>query len=283
MSIKQKQINNLSIDTISNANSKGSAGDIAYILETGKLYKYVIDNSLSNDDINIISASGSDAYWVSVETSASGGSTYYGTVSSSMTLMTSSWGVGEYAWHSAMNGNNGAYVFRGNSTSDIRIMIDNTLIINNLTSTSTTQPLSANQGKVLKDMIDALPSGGGSSAYFEDTFVCGENITAGQICYFNTSTGKLNLAIDNGTAKDNLLYVAKESGALNDSIKVASTGNIDFLSGLTAGQSYALSKTTAGAFAPFSSFTAGDYVVRIFTALTSTKVKFYDEPVIMQV
>ncbi|MBK2259003.1 hypothetical protein [Francisella philomiragia] len=131
--------------------------------------------------------------------------------------------------------------------------------------------------------LSSLAGSGGSSAYFEDTFVCGENITAGQICYFNTSTGKLNLAIDNGTAKDNLLYVAKESGALNDSIKVASTGNIDFLSGLTAGQSYALSKTTAGAFAPFSSFTAGDYVVRIFTALTDTKVKFYDEPVIMQV
>lgn len=34
-------------------------------------------------------------------------------------------------------------------------------IINDLTSTSTTRPLSAAQGKVLKDMIDALPTGGG--------------------------------------------------------------------------------------------------------------------------
>lgn len=34
-------------------------------------------------------------------------------------------------------------------------------VIDNLTSTSATDALSANQGKVLKDLIDSLPSGGG--------------------------------------------------------------------------------------------------------------------------
>lgn len=193
--MKQKQINNLSIDTIANASSLGDVGDISHILETGKIYRYTIDNSLSDNGTTVLTAQGTDAFWVTDEA--------------------------------------------GSSSSP--------------------------------------------SSHLEDSFVCGEAISALDIVYFNTSTGKLELAIDDGTGKDKLIFIAKESGVLGDSIKVACNGLVDGFSGLTAGQDYALSTTTAGAFVPFSSLTTGDYAVRIFTSLTATKAKFYDESVIVQV
>ncbi|AEE26317.1 hypothetical protein [Francisella hispaniensis] len=139
-----------------------AAGDQAYV-DTGagnpmSLYYYDVDDgwitsgatsSLTAAEIKTLYEDNADtnAFTDAEKTKlASLVSNYYGSVSSSMTLMTSSWALGDYAWHSAMNLNSGAYVFRGNSTSDIRIMIDSSLVVDSLTSTSITQPLSARQG-----------------------------------------------------------------------------------------------------------------------------------------
>lgn len=120
-------------------------------------------------------------------------------------------------------------------------------------------------------------------SYIQDKLIAGVVVTKSEILYFDEEDSKLKKAIDNGTGKDKLLYIAEQNAALNKKVKVAISGNVDFLSGLTPGMDYALSQTIAGQYEPFSNFASGTSVLRLFTALTDTKAKLYDEPVIVQV
>lgn len=116
-------------------------------------------------------------------------------------------------------GGSNVYYDRAGSVTSKKLVITSDKVINNLTSTLTDHPLSANQGKVLKDLVDSLAF---KNAGAPTTATVG---TVGQLLE-DTTNGKLYIctAIIPGTDPDPDTYTWVEVGSGGSITPVQTTG-----------------------------------------------------------
>jgi hypothetical protein len=105
--------------------------------------------------------------------------------------------------------------------------------------------------------------------------IAGETITAGQVVYKSSSTGKWMKADANaGTAEArgsdvSNVGIALNGAALNQPLVVHKSGDITIGATMTAGIAYYLSDT-AGGICPVADIGSGEYVVQIGLATSTT-------------
>lgn len=98
----------------------------------------------------------------------------------------------------------------------------------------------------------------------------GEAISAGQAVYFDTTTKKLKLADNDGTAALRVATgIALNGAALNQPLAYAKSGDITIGATLTPGAAYYLSKT-AGGICPVADVGEGESVVQLGLAKSAT-------------
>ena len=104
--------------------------------------------------------------------------------------------------------------------------------------------------------------------------ILGATITAGQVVYKNTSTGKFELADANSATAEvrGPRGVALNGGALNQPVAVQYGGDITIGGTAVVGTTYALG-STAGAIVPVADLTTGDYVSHIGVGISATKIR----------
>ena len=102
----------------------------------------------------------------------------------------------------------------------------------------------------------------------------GVTITAGQAVYLDATTGKWALAdADSATvAQRRAAGIALNGAALNQPIKVLTSGDITIGATVTAGVAYYLSGT-AGGICPVADIGAGEYVNLIGIATSATVLR----------
>ncbi len=102
----------------------------------------------------------------------------------------------------------------------------------------------------------------------------GVTITAGQAVYLDTTTGKWALAdADSATvAQRRAAGIALNGAALNQPIKVLTSGDITIGATVTAGVAYYLSGT-AGGICPVADIGTGEYVNLIGIATSATVLR----------
>lgn len=110
----------------------------------------------------------------------------------------------------------------------------------------------------------------GSGTTFEHG-IAGETITAGQVVYKSSTTGKYMKADNNsGTAEARAARgVAMNGAALNQPLAIQKDGDITIGATLTAGTAYYLS-ATAGAICPLADLSTGMYVCLLGLAKSTT-------------
>jgi len=102
--------------------------------------------------------------------------------------------------------------------------------------------------------------------------VAGETITAGQVVYLNSTTGKLMKADADTAAESVCKGIALNGGALNQPIKYQYGGEITIGATVAVGTVYVVS-ATAGGIAPLADLTSGDYVSILGVASTAARIK----------
>ncbi len=102
----------------------------------------------------------------------------------------------------------------------------------------------------------------------------GVTITAGQAVYLDTTTGKWALAdADSATvAQRRAAGIALNGAALNQPIKVLTSGDVTIGATVTAGVAYYLSGT-AGGICPVADIGTGEYVNLIGIATSATVIR----------
>jgi hypothetical protein len=102
----------------------------------------------------------------------------------------------------------------------------------------------------------------------------GETITAGQVVYRASATGRVSKADNNsGTAEvRSPLGIALNGGAVGQPIAVAKVGPITIGATLTAGVTYYLSDTPGG-ICPVADLTTGEYPVVLGVASSASVLK----------
>lgn len=111
----------------------------------------------------------------------------------------------------------------------------------------------------------------GSNAITEDG-IAGETITAGQMVYRDSSTGKYMKAdADAATAAArNPRGIALNGASDGQPLQIQTKGDVTLNAVLTAGTSYYLSGATAGGIAPLADVGSGEYYVLIGLAKSTT-------------
>jgi hypothetical protein len=99
--------------------------------------------------------------------------------------------------------------------------------------------------------------------------IAGASITAGQVVYLDSATGKWKLADANGTGTTHPGGIALNGAAANQPIAVQTSGDITVGGTLVAGDPYYLS-ATAGGIMPAADLTTGDNVALLGLAKSTT-------------
>jgi hypothetical protein len=115
-----------------------------------------------------------------------------------------------------------------------------------------------------------MPAGVGSDS---KTMTAGENLSAGNLVYISSADGKVYKADATNSAKFAVGFVLAAITA-NATGTVYFEGSITGLSSLTAGTTYFLSASTAGAVSATVPTTAGHIVQYIGVATSTTEVTF---------
>jgi len=102
--------------------------------------------------------------------------------------------------------------------------------------------------------------------------IAGQTITAGAVVYLSPSTNQYLLAQANASSTNTVSGVALNNCSLNQPIQILSGG--DYVCGGTpvVGQSYYLAADNAGAIAPVSDLTTGNYVSFLGIATSNTNI-----------
>lgn len=105
------------------------------------------------------------------------------------------------------------------------------------------------------------------------TLQAGAAINAGQLVYYDTTTGTAKLADADALASAALsgMAISESAGATGQFITVVTRGYVTMNAGLTAGVTYYVS-TTAGGVAPFADLGSGDYITVVGTAVSTTSL-----------
>ena len=108
-----------------------------------------------------------------------------------------------------------------------------------------------------------------------------EAVNQGDALYMRQSDGKVGKAIANDTLdKAYVVGIADTTKASGEEVKVLVTG-IEAMSGLDAGDHYFLSASSAGAITTTAPTGAGNYVVRLGEATSTTEFAIQLEPPIL--
>lgn len=105
------------------------------------------------------------------------------------------------------------------------------------------------------------------------TYQAGAAINAGQLVYFDSTTGTVKLADADVLASAAVIgmAVSEAAGAAGQFVTVVTKGYVTMNAGLSKGVTYYAS-TTAGGVAPFADLGAGDYITVIGTAESTTSL-----------
>lgn len=93
-------------------------------------------------------------------------------------------------------------------------------------------------------------------------FSLGETVTAGQPLYVSTSDGLAYKSDANAAGKKECVGIALNGGAINQPVRVQSTGTITIGGTTVVGTIYCVS-ATAGGICPWADLTTGDQVIVI--------------------
>lgn len=104
--------------------------------------------------------------------------------------------------------------------------------------------------------------------------VAGETITAGQVVYLNSTTGKLMKADADTAAESVCKGIALNGGSLGQPVKYQYGGEITIGATVAVGTTYVVS-ATAGGIAPVADLTTGDYVSHVGVASTTGRIKLF--------
>ena len=88
----------------------------------------------------------------------------------------------------------------------------------------------------------------------------GATITAGQLVYLNSTSGKYVLAQGDDAATDEVVGIAAHGASNGQPVEVITGGVVDLGVTLTVGEIYVLSAAAAGGIAPKGDLSAGEYV-----------------------
>ena len=97
----------------------------------------------------------------------------------------------------------------------------------------------------------------------------GVTITAGQLVYLNSTTGKYALANGDNAATDTVVGIAAHGASLNQPLQIITGGVVDLGVTLTVGEIYVLSAAAAGAIAPKGDLSSGEFVSVVGVAQTA--------------
>lgn len=114
-----------------------------------------------------------------------------------------------------------------------------------------------------------------TTGFNRDEGMSGEAITAGQVVYRDsTASYKFKKAICTSLAAASAVGIALSTAAGADQpIIIMKAGDITNVSGLTQGEAYFVSDTTAGALMKYSDIGAGEYATYVGHAPTTTTFK----------
>ena len=109
--------------------------------------------------------------------------------------------------------------------------------------------------------------------------ICFENVTNGDALFMRTSDGRVGKAIASNGLAENAIVVgfANASALSGETLQVAVAG-VKTMSGLDPGDLFFLSESTAGGITLTPPSTAGQAVVRLGEAATSTQFSIQIEP-----
>ena len=97
----------------------------------------------------------------------------------------------------------------------------------------------------------------------------GVTITAGQLVYLNSSTGKYALAQGDAATTDSVVGIAAHGASNNQPLQIITGGVVDLGVTLTVGEIYVLSAAAAGGIAPKGDLSAGEFVSVVGVAQTA--------------
>ena len=97
----------------------------------------------------------------------------------------------------------------------------------------------------------------------------GATITAGQLVYLNSTSGKYALAQGDDAATDAVVGIAAHGASDGQPLQVLTGGVVDLGVTLTVGEIYVLSAASAGGIAPKGDLSSGEYVSIIGVAQTA--------------
>lgn len=105
------------------------------------------------------------------------------------------------------------------------------------------------------------------------TYLAGAAINAGQLVYYDATTGTVKLADADVAASAEAIgmAVSESAGATGQYVTVVTRGYVTMNAGLTKGVTYYVSPT-AGGVAPFADVQAGDYITVIGTAVSTASL-----------
>jgi len=150
------------------------------------------------------------------------------------------------------------------------------MIANNFTMTR--QPYEPNYRGLVDAVIDVkegFPNFAPLQVGFDATAF--ENVSEGEALYMRTSDGQVGKASAADGTVENATVVGYADATANSTVKVIVVG-IKTMSGLDAGDLYFLSPSTAGAITLTPPSSAGQAVVRLGEAATTTSLAIQIEP-----
>jgi len=142
------------------------------------------------------------------------------------------------------------------------------------------EPYAPNSEGLTQVLIDLKSTMAGRTVYAVAGFLAEgfENVVQGQALYARTSDGKVGLAIANDTFdKANVIGFAQTSKLAGEQVRVLIVGVLGG-SGYDAGDIYYLSASSAGSITTTPPSTAGQYVVRVGEAASTSEFIIQLEP-----
>lgn len=111
----------------------------------------------------------------------------------------------------------------------------------------------------------------GSNAQISYGKLAGTTITAGQLVYLNSATGKYELADANTVGQAQVKGVALHAALAGQPLAIQYGGRYYVGATVALGTTYALS-ATAGAIAPLADLVTGDYATHLGIAVSTTEI-----------
>jgi len=97
----------------------------------------------------------------------------------------------------------------------------------------------------------------------------GATITAGQLVYLDSATGRYKLAQGDAAAEDAVVGLAAHGASNGQPLQIITGGVVDLGVTLTVGEIYVLSAAAAGGIAPKGDLSSGEFVSVIGVAQTA--------------